>query len=108
VADRGADALHLVGADRRTHPSDDLGTGAGAAHHPPALGLAAGDGRGDLSGNVGEIDRLGIVGADPSDDLGTGVGHLVAALADEGHELGLQGKASVIGTDDDFLRPTLS
>src|SRR5579864_3673511 len=44
VAHRGADALHLVGADR--------GTDAGAAHHQAALGLARGDGRRDLPRDV--------------------------------------------------------
>src|SRR6478752_1907683 len=37
VADRGPDALHLVGADR--------GADAGAADHQSTLGLARGDGR---------------------------------------------------------------
>src|SRR5829696_7828249 len=86
VADRGADALHLVGADR--------GADAGAADHQAALGLARRDRRRDLARDVGKVDRRRIVGAD--------IEYLVAALAQEGEQLGLHGKARMVGADNDL------
>jgi len=86
VADRGADALHLVGADR--------GADAGAADHQPALDLARGDGGGDLARDVREVDRRGIVGAD--------VEHLVALVLQEGEDLGFHRKAGMVRADDEL------
>src|SRR5450759_4445212 len=86
VTDRGADALHLVGADR--------GTDAGAADHQATLGPARGDGSGDLARNVGEVDRRGIVGADILD--------LVAEAVQEGKQLRLHGKARMVRADNDL------
>src|SRR6185312_9847825 len=86
MADRGPDALHLVGADRGAH--------AGAADHQPALGPAGRDRGRDLAGDVGEVDGGGIVGAD--------VEHLVALLLQEGEDLGFHRKAGMVGADDEL------
>src|SRR5262245_28593257 len=80
VAHCGADAFYLVGADR--------GADTGAADHQAALGAPRRNRRRDLAGDVREVDRAGIVGADILD--------LMALLLQKGQNLGLHGKARMV------------
>ena len=86
VTDGGANALHLVGADR--------GADARAAHHQAALRPAGHDRRSDLARDVRKIDRRRIVGANIVD--------FVAETLQERDELALHGEARMIGADDDL------
>src|SRR3954462_9057733 len=85
VADRGADALHLVGGDR--------GADAGAADHDAARGFARCHLLRHGARDVGEIHRLVVIGTHVEDVMAE-----VADVLDDGL---LERPAGVVGSDDE-------
>src|SRR3954452_2169021 len=85
MADRGANALHLVGGDR--------GADAGAADHDATHGFARGHLLSHGAGDVGEIHRLVVIGADVDDVMPE-----AADVVDDGL---LERPAGVVGSDDE-------
>src|SRR4051812_49129254 len=85
VADRGANALHLVGRDRSAD--------AGAADHDAARGFARCHLLRHGARDVGKIHRLVVIGAD--------VDHVMAEAADVVDDGLLERPAGVVGSDDE-------
>ena len=89
VAERGPDARDLVGRDAGPDP--------GPADHDRPLGLAAADRVADPLGQVGEVDRLGRVGAE--------VGHLVAPGPQLLDDRPLEREPGVVASNRDLHGP---
>jgi len=85
VADRRADALHLVGRDRSADP--------GSANHDAARGFARRHLLRDGARDVGEVDRLVVIGADIDD--------VVAEAANVVDDSLLERPAGVVGSDNE-------